>query len=212
MSARHDSKPGLVHRHGRRWFITGADLADGRFVCRIGADRRRALTAGMTPPKLVTFRREFRRIGSRRRIGGLFTCLDQHDPEVVRLGIWIMARTHVTSAISEITPFRQSADVRVRREAARALRRLEAWAELRVVAGQDPDEQVRRLATPIPVKPFHRRLERFAGLMHAATPPDVPRRTVPMFVLLPMGPGRMAKTQEFIRTILERIRQLVRGQ
>ncbi len=122
-----------------------------------------------------------------------------------------MSRTHVTSAIAEIGPFRQSADVRVRRETARALRRLEAWADLRGVAYLDPDAQVRRLATPIPLKPFHQRLERFAGSTLTAALPDAHHSSMPLFVRLPIGPGRMAKTPEFIRAILQRIRHLVRG-
>jgi hypothetical protein len=200
-----------VYVGNRPFLVNGIDLANGRLVRRIVAERQAALAAGKAPPHLVTFRREFRQIASRQRIAGLIECLEESDPEVVRLTIWLMARAHTSLAITAIAPFRYSKNDRVRYEAARGLRRLGAWAELRKIAQYDFNDRVRRLATAPSPKEFDKRLQRFAGQVHAVMPPDAAQRPMPLIVRLSAGSVRRAKTPEFIRAILERIQQLVRG-
>ena len=200
-----------VRYRGRSFVVTDADLANGRFIRRIVAARQQALAAGKTPPRLVTFREEFRRIANQQRIGGLIECLQQPDLDVVRLAIWLIARAHTSVAIWAISPFSQSRDVRVRYEAARALRRLGAWAELRSMMQHESNHRVRRLATAPMPKSFDKRFERFAGHAPSAAQPDAPCRTIQLFTRVSTESGRPAKSPEFIRVILERIQRLVRG-
>jgi HEAT repeat protein len=162
-------------------------------------------------PKLISYRQQFRRVIRHGRIAALFSALDAGDAELLRLAIWLMSRIHANIAIPEIVRFTRNADVRVRREAARALRRLEAWAELRAIAQFDPDPRVQRLATGMPAKPFHERFRRFAGTTRATATYHQRHPARPLFVRLPLGPGRPARAPEIIRAILENIRRLVRG-
>jgi hypothetical protein len=196
---------------GRKHLASASERADGHFLVRVVEDRRQSLAAGATPVRLITFRQQFRRIAKRERMAGMITCLDQPEAEVVRIAIWLLSRKHAKPAIPWIAPFCQSGNVHVRRETARALRRLEAWAELRVMAMNDPDERVCRLATSEPPHPFEQRFKRFAADVRITPPPETPRRAMSLFVRIPNGPGKLPKTPEFIRAILERIHRLVHG-
>ena len=162
-----------VYRHGGRWIIGGEEHADGRLVCAAAEERRHAQVMGIRPPRLVALRRDFRRIASRGSIAGLFMCVDHKNAETARLGIWLMGRTRSKSAISEVVPFVGHPDVRLRREAARALRRLGGWAKLRALAASDPDSRVQRLATPCRPKPFQQRFHQLTRSI-SRHPADAP--------------------------------------
>jgi hypothetical protein len=122
-----------------------------------------------------------------------------------------MGRKHAKYAIPLIAPYSQSINVRVRRETARALHRLEAWSELRAMAEVDTDERVCRLATPAPAKPFEQRMVRFAGEARDEPPAAQRSRAMTYFARVPEGPGKIPKTPEFNRILLERIHRLVHG-
>lgn len=199
-----------IYYRGKKYGAAGYELADGTLLARIVADRCQAFSYGR-PVRLMTFRAEFRRIAGRPRVAGLIPCLNGPHPELVRLTIWLMGRKHAKYAIPLIAPYSQSINVRVRRETARALRRLEAWSELRTMAEFDSDERVCCLATPAPAKPFDQRMARFAGDTREEQPAARRSRAMTFIERVPMGPGKIPKTPEFIRALLERIHRLVHG-
>ena len=196
----------VVERRGGRWVIGGEEWAAGVRVCRTAESRRHANADGTVPQRLITLRDDFREISHRRYVAGMFLCVDHPIVESRRLGIWLLGRTRAVAAISEVARFMNSSDVLVRREAARALRRLGAWAILRAAAASDPDERVRRLATPLRPRPFASRLQQVVSSLTSDSARSR-QTTMPLYVQLPIGPGRAAKTAAMIRAILERIRQ-----
>ncbi len=198
-------------RRGRGWIVDREDTANGRLVCRIAKRWWQARASGQSPVQLVTFRRQFRRITKRGNIAGLFVFIDHEDAETIRLGIWLMGRTNSCAAIPEIARFADRQNVRIRREAARALRRLGGWAELRAMAHCDFDPRVIRLATSLPARPLDERLRRVTRSIHSAAKSTGDLRPAELFVELPVGPGRAPKPTSLIRAILERIRLAVRG-
>jgi len=197
----------IIKRGGRRFLLTSEHKADYWFVSELHSRRRIARAAGQATESLLASRPRFRDIIRHERITGLFWCVESREPDVVRLAIWLMGRIRAGVPISEIMPYCHSPDLRIRREVARALRRLNAWAELRAIA-EDDDPRVRQLAVQRPAAPFATRLAR---VTIAAAAPEAPRARPAFFARLPFGPERPLKTPEFIRAMLERIRQLVRG-
>jgi hypothetical protein len=196
----------VLRRRGGRWIVSGEELADGRLICQLAENRRDALDARADHQRLLAFRADFRRIASRGSIAGLFMCVDHRNLDVVRLGIWLMGRTRSKAAISEVSRFIAHPDPRVRREAARALRRLGGWARLRDVAFRDSDPRMRRLATARRPKPFQQRMQQLARSI-SAVPTDVETAPAELYVKLPLGAGRLPRTAAVIRAILERIRR-----
>lgn len=201
----------IVPYQGRNFKITGYELEDGQFVTELCAGRREALRVGETPVRLLKYRNEFRRIANWPRVHAMITCLEQPDEETVRLAIWLLGRKHAQYGIPFVEPFSRSQHVRVRREAARALRRLGAWSELRAIYEYDTDDRVCRIAMPEPPKPFTQRLVRFTGDANDDVPAARHSRVMSFFVRVPIGPGRPAKPSELIQAILERIHRLVHG-
>ncbi len=162
-------------------------------------------------PRLMSFRPEFRCVIGRGRICALFRCLDAYDPELTRLAIWLMSRMHRRDAIPEINPFGSHVNVRLRREVARGLFRLGAWAELRAIAQHDPDPRVQRLVVGLPVDSFENKFARFARSQDSDRTPPLGVSTPTWLLREPVGGSRPPKAPELIRAILERIRKLVRG-
>jgi HEAT repeats len=201
----------VVSFRGRKFKVTGYEIEDGKLIARMAELRRQAVNLGQTPVRLITFRQEFRRIANWPRVHAMITCLNQPDEETVRLAIWLLGRKHARYGIPLIVPCSHSPDVRVRREAARALRRLGAWSELRAIYEFDTDEQVLRIALPERPKPFEQRLSRFTGDAPEEVPAARHSRVMSFFARVPIGPGKMPNTPEYIRTILERIHRLVHG-
>lgn len=196
-----------LKRDGRRYLFTEDARRDREFLFDLCRHRRFQHEIGLMPESLLAARQQFREIARSGRVVGLFACIDSDEPELVRLAIWLFGRLRVSPAILEVAPYRFSPDVRIRREAARALNRLHAWAELRSIA-EDADARVRQYARQEPAAPFTTRLSRVASGCSAS---EMPRTRQRFFERLPLGPGRAAKPPEFIRELLQRIRRLVRG-
>ena len=93
--------------------------------------------------------------------------------------------------------------------------RMAEWTELQAMACHDEDARVRSQATTLSNtvrRPYAERLGRFA--QHAGGEVFEPGRYsshMPVFMVQPVGPGKPAKSRDFIRRILEHIRELVRS-
>ena len=141
------------------------------------------------------------------------------DPTLRIMAIWLRGRcggSLGTSSLAKFatageSPSRSPEDDRTRREVARALKRMGAWAPLREMAEHDPDPRIRRIATAQPARPYRQRLAEYTrrvSRVSAATGKQ------PLVVApdLDLSQGRPPKSQSIIRAILEHIHRLVTGQ
>jgi hypothetical protein len=179
-----------------------------RAIFGVIQERRFAASEGQRPIRLIALREDFRRMVRPEHLGVVFLWATDRDAEVARLVVWLLGRTHAQAAIPEIVTWRGHTDVRLRREVARALARLNAWAELRTMAATDTDPRVIRLASGRAPKPLSQRLAR--ARISCASPAHR-SASFPVFARQPLGPGRAARSAEMLRAILERIRLRVRG-
>jgi hypothetical protein len=195
---------------GHRWRMGASDIAANEFLKQLVATRAKAKSEGVAPRKLIACRADFRRILSAYTTAGLLQSLQSDSEEEQRIALWLLGRAHDRTVVSAVHLFSSARQKNVRREAVRALRRLEAWAELRQIEEFDFDEQIRRIATPRESRAFSSRLEQFTR--------DVPTLAVdaprPEFRLLtdlnPVGSGR-PKSSDWIARLLRHIHFLVRG-
>ena len=196
-------------RWGKRWYPTITDMQYAKLLHDIRHARRVALHQGIRPTSLITWRDDFRRIIRNGRVTACFPNLNQRDIESVCIALWLVGRMQAKHGVSIVADYRSHADARVRREAARALRRLGAWSELRAMA-DDTSPLVRGFTRDDGPRPLEVRLARFKQMV---APLDRPKTHVraSRFASLPIEPGRQPKPAHLIRALLERIRRLVHG-
>jgi hypothetical protein len=194
----------------RRWRMGASDIAANEFLKQLVATRAKAKSEGVAPRNLIACRADFRRILSADTTAGLLQSLQSDSDEEQRIALWLLGRAHDRSVVSAVHLFSSARPKSLRREAVRALRRLEAWAELREIAKFDFDEQIRRIATPRESRDFSSRLSQFTGGVQTLAV-EAPR---PEFRLLtnlnPVGSGR-PKSTDWIARLLRHIHFLVRG-
>lgn len=163
---------------------------------------------------LLQFRNDFRAINSLHPIGGLVCCLKSSNRELQRLAIWLLGRSAGGATVNAVKVFRDDPDARIRREVAKALRRMAEWTELQSMARHDEDARVRSQASSLSNtvrRPYAERLGRFVQHVGGEVfEPGHYSSHMPVFMLQPVGPGKPAKPRDWIRRILEHIRQLVR--
>ncbi|HEY4309195.1 MAG TPA: hypothetical protein VGN12_07055 [Pirellulales bacterium] len=197
---------------GRRVLVTSEDEAAAIVLAGIFERRTTSHLGDQRRPSLLTYRDVFRAILRRGRIAALYRGLASGEPELVQLSLWLIGRMRRRSAIREIIPFIAGHDTRTLREAARALRRLGAWAELRTIQEFDLDAKVRCFATPRTARSFDERFSRFAGASSRDASEALPsQRPFQINTGLPRSAQRSLRTPELIRAVLENIRRLVRG-
>lgn len=163
---------------------------------------------------LVTFRHDFRTIISLAPIGGLIWCAASMNSELCALAVWLLSRCRDEAAVRAVKRRVDDPDPRVRREVARSFRRLAEWTELERMADCDQDVGVRALAKLLATtrRNHSQSLHRF--VVHGGGEVYEPGRYtshMPVFMLQPVGPGKPAKSRDWIRRILEHIRELVRS-
>lgn len=148
-------------------------------------------------------------------IAGLMVLLHRESDgpqELVQLAVWALGRCAGAIGISAVASLINDIRPAVRKEVARALRRMGGWAELRVMAAQDADIRVRRLALAAEPTPFADRLGRFVDdqVQRRATtePPKTSRMRFWLNTRLERHPP---KSISLIRRLLRRIRRLVHG-
>jgi hypothetical protein len=128
--------------------------------------------------------------------------------EVRILAIWLRGRCGGHLGTDSIAQYATSADATVRKEVVRALVRMNAWGKLAEIAKRERDPRIRQLATSRSSADFRVRLDRFA--VHV-TPAEVTGPTQSFYVSpnVEFGKWHPAKSIEYIRQILQRIRNLV---
>lgn len=132
------------------------------------------------------------------------------DPVLRVLAIWLRGRCGGSLGTTNLTKFSRHPDVQTRKEVVRALKRMEAWAQLREISTHDQNARIRRLAGARPSRPYRDRLTDFASrIARLDTAPVKPRLFVSPACAL--GPGRPPKSSTTIRLILERIRSVLSG-
>ncbi|MBC8869896.1 MAG: HEAT repeat domain-containing protein [Planctomycetes bacterium] len=166
-----------------------------------------------TLPILLALRKEFRTIRRSRPLFGLVWCITRGDPDTRRLAIWLFGRVANRHQTSVVAPLSHDRDVRIRKEVAKALRRLGAWAELREIATREDDPVVRRIAksAEAPPREFSERMGRFLDndVEVVETPDEASLGAKSLYVNTTVGDGTPPKSRWYIRLILERIRWLV---
>jgi hypothetical protein len=132
------------------------------------------------------------------------------DPTVRILAIWLRGRCGGHLGTSTLFKFSTSTDDQTRKEVARSLKRMSAWAQLRQIADCDPNPRIRRIATVQPARPYHVRLK---SVLDDLSRVEVVARKGSLFVSpkLDMKQGRRPKPRAVIRAILEHIHRLLAG-
>ncbi len=158
---------------------------------------------------LLPFRPQIREIERINPSAVLTLVIDRADNEHLRyLAIWLRGRCGGTLGTSVVSGLAPSAEERRRRHVTRCLQRLAAWSDLRRIAETDPSLRVRRLATQTPSQPHKTRLTAFSQHIFRR---NVPRSQTRLVVSpqLDLSAARRPRPTKIIRTVLERIHQLV---
>jgi hypothetical protein len=139
----------------------------------------------------------------------LLTC----PPAMIPICVWLIGHFRSGMPIHELASLRHSLSPSVRRHLAKTLRRLEAWSLLRVMAGENPnDDRIQWFATaPTTHRPFLERLEIFAASLDDSHAGEVatPSR-MPYWEHHHRWTYTPPKSVATIRHFLRRIRHLVR--
>lgn len=192
---------------GKRYRCYSDDVAALRFIERLELDRE-----GPQPPKLVSLRKDFRRLASDQPLAGLILSLVHGNHETRRLCLWLLGRCGNSRAIPALRLFALHNRRDVRLAAVQALRRLRARAELTEIAEYDPDPWIRQYAAAATGRSFGAHLERFLqDDASRVTIGEHPPRRTPLVWNVPELAGRPPRPVHLIREILQRIRRLLRG-
>jgi len=171
------------------------------------------METGFTLRILLALRKEFRAIQRNCPVTGLVWCVERGDTDTLRLAIWLLGRVGNRYATSVVAAQSRDDDVRIRKVAAKALRRMEAWAELREIAVREDDPVVRRIAmsAETPPREFSERMGTFLDndVEVVETPDEASPGAKSLYVNTTIGDGTPPKSRWYIRLILERIRWLV---
>ncbi|HEY2147058.1 MAG TPA: hypothetical protein VGH32_03920 [Pirellulales bacterium] len=163
------------------------------------------------PLALVRFRRRVREVmEARARAVLAHFAVQTRDPACRRVAVWLRGRCRGTLGTVAFGRLWANADLPLRKELTRALKRIDAWDYLRRIEQSDPDPRVRHIARQPAPQSFHGRLVNF---LSGVTPSDAANRVTPLFMHddVALDGGRPAKPQWLIRRLLEHIRTLVHG-
>lgn len=192
---------------GKRYRLLAGDVRGLRCLAEMAVPP----SPGERAVPLWQQRSELRRVLATTSPAALVLLLERaRSRRLRRLAICLLghAEGHLgTKALVEIA---RTADARLCRDAARALRHKQAWPELSDIAQATSDSRVHALARP-PVRPAYRvRLSEY--LTDVEPQPIAPtQRELVLEVDLTKRAGRPPRAPAFIRLVLERIRRLVRG-
>lgn len=195
---------------GKRFRCYADDLAALRFLERLELDR---LTPGPAErPRLIHFRRDFRRLAADQPLAALVLTLIQGREESRRLALFLLGRGGNSKSIPIVHLFASHTHRRIRFAAVQALRRLRARAELDEIFNRDHDPGIRQLAAAATRRTFDSQLQRFLAddlERVPATPFQQARQ--PLLWNISSAAGRPPKSTDIMRAILDRIRHLLRG-
>lgn len=200
---------------GNRVRVTNADHQVAGWLSALVLERQSDIEPTKRKFALVELRHDFRLIISLRPIGGLLCCLRSPNDELRLLAVWLLGRCASGAAVNAVKSLSEDSNARIRREVVRAFQRMAEWTELQAMAKYDQDARVCTQATTSSMttkRPYAARLNRFMRHIRGEHfEPGHYSSHMPVFMVQPVGPGKPAKSRDFIRRILEHIRELVRS-
>jgi HEAT repeats len=199
---------------GKCFFMTARDRESKEWLLELIRRRDVCYRKQERPIPLVRFRGQFRRLSQLRPVSGLVSCLLEPDPDVRKVATWLLGRCRATRSASALCVLRSSRDAAIRRQVAIALKRMGECAELQWMAIRDPDARVRCIAgsqPPVNRRSYSDRLKTY--VQHGGgelTRPGTFESRMALFISPSARQGNPAMTRQWIRRLLEHIRQLVR--
>jgi hypothetical protein len=185
-------------------------------LCAFLVNLNRFVSQATKRISLLPFRKDFRKILTDSPIAALVWFVAFGDGVSARIAVWLLSQLHYPRAVGMLIAYGQHADdPALRRRVAQAFRSLRAWQQLREMASVDNDPIVRRVAGSA-VKPPTAFPERLSKFLHEEVRTKVAQSTgdqtrPALFLNATPGVGRPPRRPWFIRLILHRIHQLVRG-
>lgn len=134
-----------------------------------------------------------------------------NHPALRCLAVWMRGRRGGTIGTPVIASLYHTTDFTLRKEVVRALQRMHAWAPLRRIELCEQEPRIRQLARQRPARAYRGRMDRFLQQVAPCKAP-LGSSTLHEQADLNLHGGLPPRTPAFIRSILERIRQLVRGE
>jgi hypothetical protein len=193
--------------HGKRYRVG----RDGVQALRLLADLYDSDPQPDGRTNLLPFRRRIRQLQAADARAPLSLVVAYASDSRLRvLAIWLRGRLGGIAGTSTLAAFCSHPHDQVRKEVARALKRMGAWSAVRNMAESDPNPRIRQLAAAQPVTPYDERLNNFARHIPRLDSQAVKRH----LFIAPEVDIRLtcpAKSPSIIRMILERIHRLVSG-
>ncbi len=206
-----------INCFGKRIRLRRHDIAANSWLMSLVQSRQRERDTGKPPLALLHHRHALRDIVNHQPppVAGLMAILhlvSDGPQELIQLAVWMLGRCAGMVGISAVASLINDDRPAVRKEVARALRRMGGWAELRVMAARDADARVRRLAIAAEPTPFADRLGRFVDdQVQRRTTTEPPKTSRMKFWLNTPLERHPPKSISLIRRLLQRIRRLVHG-
>jgi len=213
-----------VHFHGHDYRLSAEDCEIVDYLNDLGWFLF-TTTDEFHVPTLLRSRRDLLAICARPDIGALVALLAKGDALTSRWAIWLLGHSLNENAATPLRAYLRHPEPAFRKEAARALRRLEAWDDLWLMSN-DRDERVRRLATrpsapeylePVPAPVVLAAAERFARALgrlrdRAGNSAAVQAgSSMPFWSIVPLGEGKPPRAAWWLRRILLRIHLAIHG-
>ena len=195
----------------------GMDFAIARYLVELGRYHRSLSKRGrLRPGWLMGSRRDFRQMIACRPCAGLREFLGVCPPEhpSFLIAIWLLGRCATRQATFDLERLPADGSPTERKHFARALHRVESWPRLRQLAADYSDDPnvAATLARP-GGKNFARRLERFATHVDTSHADEAAVASqMPLWVRDEEWHRIEPKSPSWIRIVLERIKQWVRGE
>lgn len=198
---------GIVRVGGRRFRLRAHDVQLVQLMTYLLEQRPAAPHVGWLIPHRPTLRQVLQ-LNARVGLTWLVECATESWH--LRLALWLRGRCGGALGTPIVAKCLLSTDELVRKEAVRALRRMNAWAELHAVAEYDANPRLRRLASCRPPPDLRARVERFTEHIRAV---PYETRSRPLYVApsVALDSCPHVRSRSYIREILDRIRRLVRG-
>jgi hypothetical protein len=198
----------MIRFQGRRYLVG----VHGVRAMQLVIDMANAIEGDSpNPSALLRFRRRIREVlqAPPRAVLAYFAA-QTRDLASRRLAVWLRGRCRGTLGTMTFDQLWTHADPTLRKELARAFKRMDAWDHLRRIEESDPDPRIRRIARQSSPRSFDSRL---AGFLSGVTPSEASTSESGLVVRDDFDPtgGLPAKPRWLIRRLLEHIRSLVHG-
>jgi len=166
---------------------------------------------GFRPVSLMRFRRDFRRIIRQGPVPSLIWCLQYGEPGIRQLVIWLLGRIRNRHTANVIFRKGRTSHPEIRKEAAKALRRMGAWQPLRELGEAEQHPRVLAYIKEPETPEFSNRLDRFVENVRRIGPVGKDRMNVIQDLVMPcpLDQGTPPKPEWAIGKILQRIRCFV---